>query len=88
MLACEGPKRLPYPYGFVRKPSPCNIDRMSVPFDIAAMQDPETREEELSRLWQADPIGSHPACVSAFGAFDMAGTSTSGPTTRRTTPAP
>src|SRR5262249_34687875 len=26
VLACEGPKRLPYPWGFVRQPSPCNID--------------------------------------------------------------
>jgi hypothetical protein len=32
-----------------------------------------TRESEIARLWQADPIGSHPDCVSAFGAFDMVG---------------
>jgi sulfatase modifying factor 1 len=73
MLACEGPKRLPYPYGFVRQPSPCNIDRGSIPFDIEAMLNPDTREAELLRLWQADPIGSHPACVSPFGAYDMSG---------------
>jgi hypothetical protein len=73
MLACEGPKRMPYPYGFVRQPSPCNIDRGSVPFDIEAMLNPDTREAELLRLWQADPIGSHPACVSPYGAYDMSG---------------
>ena len=73
MLACEGPKRLPYPYGFIRQPSPCNIDRGTIPFDIDAMLDPDTRDAELSRLWQADPIGSHPACVSPFGAYDMSG---------------
>jgi formylglycine-generating enzyme required for sulfatase activity len=73
MLACEGPKRLPYPWGFVRQPSPCNIDRPSIPFDVAALQNPDTREEELARLWQADPIGSHPDCVSAYGVHDMAG---------------
>jgi hypothetical protein len=73
MLACEGPKRMPYPYGFVRQPSPCNIDRGSIPFDIDAMLNPDTREEELLRLWQADPIGSHPACVSPYGAYDMSG---------------
>jgi sulfatase modifying factor 1 len=73
MLACEGPKRLPYPYGFVRQPSPCNIDRGTVLFDVDALLNPETREEELSRLWQADPIGSHPGCVSPFGAYDMSG---------------
>ena len=73
VLACEGPKRMPYPYGYVRHPSPCNIDRGSIPFDVTAMLNPQTRNAELLRLWQADPIGSHPACVSAFGAFDMSG---------------
>ena len=73
ILACEGPKRLPYPWGFVRAPSPCNIDRAAIEFDVAAMIGEDTREEELARLWQADPIGSHPACVSAFGAYDLSG---------------
>ena len=73
MLACEGPKRLPYPWGYARQPSPCNIDRASIPFDIPAMLDDETRESELARLWQADRIGTHPDCVSAYGVYDMAG---------------
>jgi formylglycine-generating enzyme required for sulfatase activity len=73
MLACEGPKRLPYPYGHVRQPSPCNIDRGSVDFDVRAILDPATRDDEIARLWQADPIGSHPACASAWGAYDMVG---------------
>jgi formylglycine-generating enzyme required for sulfatase activity len=73
ILACEGPKRLPYPWGFVRQPSPCNIDRASIPFDVPAMMKDDTREGELTRLWQADRIGSHPDCVSAFGAYDMSG---------------
>ncbi len=73
MLACEGPKRMPYPYGFVRQPSPCNMDRTTIPFDVGAMIKEPTREEELARLWQADKIGAHPDCVSAFGVFDMAG---------------
>jgi len=73
VLACEGPKRLPYPWGFVRQPSPCNIDRSSVPFDVVALERDESREQELARLWQADPMGSHPDCVSAYGVFDMSG---------------
>ena len=73
VLACEGPKRLPYPWGFVRHPSPCNVDRSSVPFDALALERTESREEELARLWQADPIGSHPDCVSAYGVYDMSG---------------
>lgn len=72
-LACEGPKRLPFPWGFVRAPSPCNIDRASIPFDVEAMIHEPTREEELARLWQADRIGSHPDCVSAYGAYDLSG---------------
>jgi sulfatase modifying factor 1 len=73
ILACEGPKRLPYPWGFVREPSPCNIDRATIPFDVEAMMDEATREGELARLWQADRIGSHPDCVSAYGAYDLSG---------------
>jgi formylglycine-generating enzyme len=73
ILACEGPKRLPYPWGFVRQPSPCNIDRASIPFDVEAMIGEETREGELARLWQADRIGAHPDCVSAFGVYDLSG---------------
>jgi hypothetical protein len=72
-LACEGPKRLPYPWGFVRQPSPCNVDRAAIAFDVPAMERGDTREGELARLWQADRIGSHPDCVSAYGAYDMAG---------------
>lgn len=73
ILACEGPKRLPFPWGFVRQPSPCNVDRQTFDFDIGAMMNERTREGELLRLWQADRIGSHPDCVSAFGAYDLAG---------------
>jgi formylglycine-generating enzyme required for sulfatase activity len=74
ILACEGPKRLPYPWGFRRQPSPCNIDRAAVLlFDVGALMNETSREEELARLWQADRIGSHPDCVSSFGAYDMSG---------------
>ena len=73
ILACEGPKRLPFPWGFVRQPSPCNIDRPTMDFDVRAMMKDDTREGELARLWQADPIGTHPNCVSAYGAYDMSG---------------
>ena len=73
MMACEGDKRMPYPWGYVRQPRPCNIDRAAVDFDVYAMIDPASREEELARLWQADPIGSHPGCVSSWGAYDMSG---------------
>lgn len=72
-LACEGPKRTPYPYGFERFPSPCNVSRPVDEADPKKLQNPATRKAEIDRLWQADPIGSHPNCVSPFGAFDMVG---------------
>ena len=43
------------------------------PFDVEAMIDDAPARSELSRLWQADRIGSHPDCVSAFGAYDLSG---------------
>jgi formylglycine-generating enzyme len=73
ILACEGPKRLPYPWGFVRQPSPCNIDRAVVEADVNALSDPNTHDEEFARLWQADPIGSHPNCMSSYGVYDLTG---------------
>jgi hypothetical protein len=72
-LACEGPKRAPYPYGWERNPSPCNVSRAPIDFEVEDLTDPRTRAAELERLWQADAIGSHPNCVSPFGVFDMVG---------------
>ncbi|MCS6898734.1 MAG: SUMF1/EgtB/PvdO family nonheme iron enzyme [Myxococcales bacterium] len=73
VFACEGEKRLPYAWGYVRQPSPCNIDRAGLDFDIDALLDPKARPEELARLWQGDPIGSHPNCRSSWGVFDLNG---------------
>jgi sulfatase modifying factor 1 len=73
VLACEGPKRLPYPWGFVRQPSPCNIDKPALRPNARALESDDTRAAELARLWQADPLGSHPDCVSSYGVYDMSG---------------
>lgn len=72
-FACEGEKRLPYSWGYRRQPSPCNIDRAVIDFDINSLLDPSSLEDELDRLWQGDPIGSHPNCRSSWGAYDMNG---------------
>jgi hypothetical protein len=72
-VACEGPKRAPYPYGWQRFPSPCNVSRPVEEVSAKRLANPSTRAAEIARLWQADPIGSHPDCVSPFGAFDMVG---------------
>jgi hypothetical protein len=72
-LACEGPKRAPYPHGWRRLPSPCNVSRPSLHVSEKALSNRSTRDAAIERLWQADPIGSHPDCVSPFGAYDMVG---------------
>ncbi len=72
-LACEGNERWPYPYGFTRNADACNIDKVWRKVDFDAYEDPKRRTEELKKLDQREPIGSHPSCISPFGAYDMAG---------------
>ncbi len=72
-LACEGPKRAPYPHGWSRHPTSCNLDHPRIPVNVRALDDPATRSSEIERLWQAHPIGAGAGCVSAFGARDMVG---------------
>jgi hypothetical protein len=61
--ACRGPDNRPYPYGYKRDATACRID---LPW-----QDPTTHTfEELDKTV---PAGSMPACISAYGAYDMTG---------------
>lgn len=59
-FACEGEEMRPYPYGFVRDATACNIDRADIVGKTAPVDDRE-------------PAGSHPRCVSPFGVRDMSG---------------
>lgn len=70
-LACEGPRMLPFPYGFTRDPRKCNGDHRWDNPSLAKMvrRDPA----ELARLWRGVPSGSQPECVSEFGVADMPG---------------
>jgi Sulfatase-modifying factor enzyme 1 len=72
-FACEGVEQRPYPYGNVRDPSACNIDRHYRDPDFEAFSDPLRVSEEVSRLDQRVPSGSMPRCVSPFGVLDMTG---------------
>jgi hypothetical protein len=72
-LACEGQERLPYPYGYNRSADACNIDKPHLDVDEHAMADLSKRDAEVARLDQRSPSGSHEACVSPFGAYDMTG---------------
>ncbi len=72
-VACEGPARLPYPYGHARNAEACNIDKPHPEPNEKLLGNPATREAEAARLWQGEPSGSRDACVSAYGVHDMTG---------------
>ncbi len=60
-FACEGEEMRPYPYGFTRDATACNIDRPNLGRPNAGLRDLRER------------AGSHPKCVSPFGVRDMSG---------------
>ena len=70
-LACEGPKMLPFPYGYVRDATKCHGDMEwdSPDMPKVAKRDPD----ELARLWQGVRNGSQPDCISAYGVADLPG---------------
>jgi hypothetical protein len=72
-LACEGPEHLPYPYGYTRDATACNIDKAAIQVDEGALKRPDRRAAEVARLWQGEASGSRPNCKSPFGVFDMTG---------------
>ena len=71
-LACEGEERLPYPYGYVRDESACNVDRpLSGPYP--RMLEHQPRGVEVSLVdWRA-PSGAMTQCTSPYGVHDMTG---------------
>ncbi len=74
-FACEGPETLPYPYGFKRDKVACNIDNQWRAFNEQKLgkRGTEAQRDELARLWQGEPSGTRPDCVSVFGVHDMTG---------------
>jgi sulfatase modifying factor 1 len=72
-FACEGVEQRPYPYGAVRDPEACNIDRHYRDPDFEAFSHGPTISDEVARLDQRVPSGSMPRCVSPFGVRDMTG---------------
>lgn len=73
--ACEGPDHTPFPYGYARDNTKCNIDNQWIQPNLPDVysKDPQTRLLELSRLDQSAPSGSLPDCVSGFGVRDLTG---------------
>jgi formylglycine-generating enzyme len=70
-MACEGPRLLPFPYGYDRNTETCHGDVMwdSPDMHKVAQRDPA----ELARLWKGVRSGSQPGCVSDYGVYDMPG---------------
>ena len=70
-LACEGPDILPYPYGYDRDSTACNIDHpQRAGFDAS-----KSKMDEKTVAWldQRVPSGYMDKCVSPYGVHDMTG---------------
>ncbi len=72
-LACEGNERWPYPYGYERDATACNIDRTYRLPDMEAFSHESKVAAEVARLDQRVQSGSMPRCKSPFGVHDMTG---------------
>lgn len=72
-FACEGTQMWPYPHGFLRDASVCNIDRSVGAADASLLRDPRRASEFMSAVDARVPSGSMPKCVSPFGVRDMTG---------------
>ncbi|MCU0682755.1 MAG: SUMF1/EgtB/PvdO family nonheme iron enzyme [Polyangiaceae bacterium] len=75
VTACEGPDRSPFPYGWDRDNSACNIDNWYVDPSLSKMysKDPAVSSAELERLDQSVPSGAMNRCVSGYGVHDLTG---------------
>jgi len=72
-LACEGNERVPYPYGYRRDSTACNIDRPHPTPDEHALESPRGVSGEVARLDQRVPSGEMARCTSPYGVQDMTG---------------
>ncbi len=76
-MACEGPERSPFTYGYVRDRTACNIDHLWLePNDALLFSKRATASEkqaEIDRLSKRVPSGSMPRCRSGYGVMDMGG---------------
>jgi len=73
--ACEGPDKLPFPYGLVRSPKHCNIDNPYVNPSLKKMyhSNKQIQDRELRKLDQSKLSGAMAGCKSGFGVHDLTG---------------
>jgi hypothetical protein len=76
-LACEGPERLPFPYGWARHSTACNIGHLWVQPNDGILGSrsvsPSEIQAEVDRLSRRVPSGALPRCKSPYGVMDMSG---------------
>jgi len=71
-LACEGPDRLPYPYGYVRDAKACHIDERGPIINEDRFYSVD-KDKEIERIDRREPSGARPGCVSPYGVYDLTG---------------
>jgi sulfatase modifying factor 1 len=73
--ACEGPDKLPFPYGLKRSKDKCNIDNLYAhpSLDNVYHKNAAIQDRELRKLDQSVPSGSKESCKSGFGVYDLTG---------------
>lgn len=72
-LACEGPERFPFPYGYVRNSEICPIDKPSPKVNEKRLFSKKHGAEEVARLDQREASGERATCVSPYGVHDLTG---------------
>jgi len=75
VAACEGPQEKPFPYGWERDNTKCNIDNIWMEPRLKEMysKDKAVAARELARVDQSVPSGAMPGCVSDLGVHDLTG---------------
>lgn len=69
--ACEGPDNKPYPYGYKRDVTACNINKPYIDWDMEKISHHDW--DEVKRLDQRVPSGYFNKCVSDYGVHDIVG---------------
>lgn len=69
--ATEGPENKPYPYGYIRDSTACQIDLPYREWNQIKIQHKDM--VEFNKVDQRIPSGSMPRCVSDYGVYDLVG---------------
>lgn len=74
-LSCEGEEGLPYPYGYERDPSRCNIDVFGPGpgTDTFRPRTTELTAQGIDLSWRGRRSGESPKCRSPYGVEDLTG---------------